>query len=101
MVIEFVSERPNRSGALADTGSVLATRISAGIRRAGQFMCGVRGHVLFMHFEPQRLSLQCVWCGYESPGWEIGRKTNAERRRVVRAMKRPAPLRSGTAARVA
>jgi hypothetical protein len=36
-----------------------------------QQLCRLRGHAIFMHFEPHRLSLCCAWCGYQTPGWEI------------------------------
>jgi hypothetical protein len=52
----------------------LLKAIESGLSHLGQFLCAIRGHELFMHFEPRRLSLRCESCGYESPGWEIGRK---------------------------
>jgi hypothetical protein len=36
-----------------------------------QFVCGLHGHDEFLHFEQGRISLQCVSCGYQSPGWEV------------------------------
>ena len=39
------------------------------LRRAG---CGLGGHMMLRHFEPGRLSLQCVRCGEQTPGWTIG-----------------------------
>jgi hypothetical protein len=42
-------------------------------RRAGQISCGITGHNVLLHYAPTRLSLQCVTCGYESPGWELER----------------------------
>jgi hypothetical protein len=41
--------------------------------------CGVHGHVILMHFEPNKLSLQCALCGYQSEGWEVGRPMTARR----------------------
>lgn len=35
--------------------------------------CGLRGHFVTLHFEPNKLSLACALCGYESEGWEVGR----------------------------
>ena len=32
-----------------------------------------------LHFEPNKLSLQCSLCGYESEGWEVGRPMTARR----------------------
>jgi len=41
--------------------------------------CGISGHLILMHFEPNKLSLQCAWCGYQSEGWEVGRPMTARR----------------------
>ena len=45
---------------------------------AGHFMgflrrllCAVRGHEDYLHFEKNRVCLQCVACGHESPGWTV------------------------------
>ena len=40
-----------------------------GVRR---LMCGLRGHDALLHFERHRLSLQCVRCGHQTVGWQIG-----------------------------
>lgn len=38
-----------------------------------QLHCGMRagGHFEMKHFEQDRISLRCAWCGHETPGWEI------------------------------
>ena len=36
-----------------------------------QTLCGLHGHDTFLHFERDRMSLRCVSCGHESPGWEL------------------------------
>ena len=41
--------------------------------------CGLQGHQILLHFEPNKLSLQCALCGYESEGWEVGRPMTARR----------------------
>jgi hypothetical protein len=41
----------------------------ASLRR---LICAVRGHEDYLHFEKNRVYLQCVDCGYESPGWSVG-----------------------------
>jgi len=41
--------------------------------------CGVHGHIIMLHFEPERLSLQCSLCGYETEGWKVGRPMAARR----------------------
>ena len=47
-----------------------ARHLAACVRRT---LCGMRGHDLVLHFEPRRVSLQCVDCGWESSGWTIDR----------------------------
>lgn len=36
-----------------------------------QFVCGLHGHDALLHFEQNRISLQCTSCGYETPGWDV------------------------------
>lgn len=55
--------------------SVLA-RIAQQVR---QFLCGLHGHDALLHFEAQRMSMQCTSCGFETPGWDL----KPEPRRVV------------------
>ena len=33
--------------------------------------CGLAGHAMVLHFEPQRMSLRCMHCGEQTPGWTI------------------------------
>jgi hypothetical protein len=39
--------------------------------RLRHVFCGFRGHDTLLHFEDERMSLRCVSCGYETPGWEL------------------------------
>ena len=56
------------------------TRIMAAIsRQFARVWCGMYGHLILLHFEPNKLSLQCALCGYESEGWEVGRPLVARR----------------------
>jgi hypothetical protein len=36
-----------------------------------QLICGLGGHDTLLNFEDERLSLRCVSCGHETPGWEL------------------------------
>src|SRR5262245_2828852 len=36
-----------------------------------RLVCAIRGHEEYLHFEKNRVYLECVACGYESPGWTI------------------------------
>ena len=40
--------------------------------RAGKLLCGLRGHDSLLHFQEGRISLMCVLCGHETPGWDVG-----------------------------
>ena len=48
-------------------------------RQFARLWCGMHGHVIMLHFEPNKLSLQCSLCGYETEGWEVGRPMTARR----------------------
>jgi hypothetical protein len=36
-----------------------------------QVRCGLGGHAMAMRFEKTRMSLQCLGCGHNTPGWTI------------------------------
>jgi hypothetical protein len=65
----------------------LLPRLATRLRQA---ICGLHGHDTLLHFGTSRLSLHCVSCGYESPGWEVQRSVSQEptaqapRGRVIR-----------------
>ena len=46
----------------------ILTRTTAWMRQA---YCGLHGHDRLLRFEKNRMSLQCVSCGHESPGWDL------------------------------
>jgi hypothetical protein len=83
----FVIHRHHVTGSRVDVRVAFSNAVETGFRHVGQFICAIRGHELFMHFEPRRLSLRCESCGYESPGWEIGRKPS-DAPRALRASDR-------------
>ena len=56
-----------RPAATAERGGVFA-RVMESLR---QMFCGLRGHDTLLHFEDERMSLRCVSCGHETPGWEL------------------------------
>ncbi len=53
-----------------------------------RFLCGLHGHDALLHYEQERLSLRCVSCGYETPGWNLAAR-EAERPVATRAQARP------------
>jgi hypothetical protein len=70
------------------------SRIFAAIsRQLARLWCGMHGHLILLHFEPTKLSLQCALCGYASEGWEVGRPMTA-RRQVNNPQARPERRRS-------
>ena len=36
-----------------------------------QAYCGIHGHDTMLHYEQERMSLRCVSCGHETPGWSL------------------------------
>jgi hypothetical protein len=59
-------------GGLLDTLKLRVTGTRSSIAEWGRHtVCGLRGHAMLMHFEPTRLSLQCMSCGHTTPGWMI------------------------------
>src|SRR5436190_10501684 len=46
----------------------VAVRVLEWIR---QSYCGLHGHDAMLHFEKDRMSLQCASCGHQTPGWEL------------------------------
>jgi hypothetical protein len=49
--------------------------------RVREAICGLRGHDMVLHFEPQRLSLRCLGCGVHTQGWTIDVKPIYRNRR--------------------
>lgn len=39
--------------------------------RLRQMYCGLHGHDTLLNFHKDRMSLRCVSCGHETPGWEL------------------------------
>lgn len=96
----FVIHSQHATGAQIGVRVALSKAVETGLRHLGQFLCACHGHELLMHFEPRRLSLRCESCGYESPGWEIGRKPS-DAPPALRAFDRFAPRRPRTVPRAA
>ena len=67
---------------MAWRASYLAGHVMESLRR---FICAVRGHEEYLQFEKNRVYLQCIACGHQSPGWVV-----EPRRPVLRfSSKRP------------
>ena len=72
MVTDYPYSIASRDGmrTTADTGRAngLGERTFDRLR---QVFCGLHGHDTLLHFEHERISLRCVSCGHETPGWEL------------------------------
>jgi len=55
---------------VTDTHAADATgaRILGWLKR---MYCGLHGHDNLMHFEKDRVFLQCASCGHQTPGWTL------------------------------
>lgn len=42
-----------------------------GFKYWSRWLCGLSGHNVTIHFEKARIAVQCISCGYESPGWNL------------------------------
>jgi len=63
----------------SDEPHVFVRLLSAIGRHLSRFWCGLHGHQIMLHFEPNKLSLECSLCGYATEGWEVGRSMTARR----------------------
>ena len=59
--------------------SVVSRLTTSITRQVARMWCGLHGHLILLHFAPNKLSLHCALCGYESEGWEVGRPPVARR----------------------
>lgn len=48
-----------------------AARVGAWMR---QSLCGINGHDKYLHVDGSRVTLRCVGCQHESPGWDTGER---------------------------
>lgn len=62
--------------------SYLTGHLMESLRR---LICALRGHEDYLQFDKNRVYLQCISCGHESPGWTV-----AARRPVLRFQSRRA-----------
>ena len=43
----------------------------AAAEKMSRARCGLGGHTMAMRFEKTRISLECMSCGHNTPGWTI------------------------------
>ena len=49
----------------------MAPMLVSAAKQVRQFICGLHGHDALLHFDQRHVSLRCVLCGHESPGWHV------------------------------
>jgi hypothetical protein len=79
MVIDHVFRLNSTRRDEAATPALFVRIVSAIAGQFARLWCGMHGHLIMLHFEPNKLSLQCSFCGYETEGWEVGRPMTARR----------------------
>jgi hypothetical protein len=80
MVIDNVFGLNSTAKALESVPPNFLSRMSGALsRQCARLWCGMHGHLILLHYAPNKLSLQCGICGYESEGWEVGRPLVARR----------------------
>ena len=71
----MVTHYPGRLGSTEAAEATEASRqVGAGTRALEwmrQAYCGLHGHDNMLHFERDRLLLQCVSCGHQTHGWDL------------------------------
>ena len=72
MVTNYPQSMASREG--LRTASRQAREVGFGARMMDwlrQSLCGLHGHDTMLRFEQERMSLRCVSCGHETPGWAL------------------------------
>jgi hypothetical protein len=77
MFVAFVRHAPRRI--IAILVKALTRNAESTIRQAARLICGARGHDILICRRPDRVSLRCASCGYESRGWMIGQGPRHDR----------------------
>lgn len=99
---DIVQLVPAPRGTFIDTLRRALSRLWQTTAMPRQFLCGLTGHELVLHFEPTRLSLFCLRCGKNTSGWTIDvqprfRTTPARARVETRPVPRLVPPRRASA----
>jgi hypothetical protein len=50
---------------------LMAPMLVSAAKQVRQFICGLHGHDALLHFDQRHVSLRCVVCGHQSPGWNV------------------------------
>jgi hypothetical protein len=68
MVTNYPHSIPTDDGVRSNEAAGAGVRTWEWLRQA---FCGLHGHDTMLHFQQERMSLRCVSCGHETPGWEL------------------------------
>ena len=75
MLAAHVRQIPWASGHGLGVLNTFFARLGADTRAAAYWLrrivCGLTGHAMVRHFEPGRMSLECMHCGERTPGWAV------------------------------
>jgi hypothetical protein len=71
---EHLRSLPPTSRFLHHLGPRALAFATIAVERLFQAICGLGGHTLVTRFEPTRMSLHCLHCGHNTPGWTIGNR---------------------------
>jgi hypothetical protein len=71
MVTNYPHSMTAQEGLRTTAHTAPAGRFAWAAEQLRQMFCGFRGHDTLLHFEDERISLRCVSCGHETPGWEL------------------------------
>lgn len=58
-------------GFLSRAWSRITTDVGVVSERLRRAQCGFIGHAMVLHLERQRMSLRCLHCGQQTPGWTV------------------------------
>jgi hypothetical protein len=72
MVTNYPQSTASRQGLRAASEPMLEEGLGGRVMDwMRQTFCGIHGHDTMLHFEQGRMSLRCVSCGHETPGWSL------------------------------
>jgi len=67
---------------MVNFASYLTGHLMESLRR---LICAIRGHEDYLQFEKNRVYLQCISCGHESPGWTVDARRPVLKFQALRA----------------
>jgi hypothetical protein len=68
MVTNYPASHEGLTASAPAQEEALSVRVVDWLRQA---YCGIHGHDTLLHFQQERMSLRCVSCGHETPGWTL------------------------------